>query len=238
MMLNAVKKSTNSSAIRWSKLSSGVATTNRSFLSSSKQIGQVHHRSIYSAANQSIGGKGYTNQQLVRMTSSIINTNYYYDATGIAASAIAGGGAGRFPIGNPSTMAFLGIRSKSSGAAFSHSIEDDDVSYDTTTASANGGGVGRSHQEAWMVNLDRGDNEWLCRPRTSDWYTGLEPSICPGKFYMFIVVVAILKLFTTVFTDSNFCLMNCIVMIAQINCCLENFPTLMTRKSIFFIAHF
>ena len=155
MMLNAVKKSTTSSAARWSKLSSGVATTNRSFLSSSKQIGKVHHRSIYSAANQSIGGKGYTNQQLVRMT-SIINTNYYYDATGIAASAIAGGGAGRFPIGNPSTMAFLGIRSKSSGAAFRHSIEDDvDVSYDTTTSTANGGGVGRSHQEAWMVNLDR-----------------------------------------------------------------------------------
>ena len=183
MMLNAVKKSTISSTIRWSKLSSGVATTTRSLLSS-KQVGKnVHHRSIYSAANQSIG-KGYTNHQLVRMTSSIINTNYYYDATGIAASAIAGGGAGRFPIGNPSTMAFLGIRSKSSGAAFSNSIEDDvHVSYDTTTAStANGGGVGRSHQEAWMVNLDRdNNNEWLISPRTSDWFTGLEPSICPGE---------------------------------------------------------
>ena len=188
MMLNAVKKSTTSSAARWSKLSSGVATTNRSFLSSSKQIGKVHHRSIYSAANQSIGGKGYTNQQLVRMTSSIINTNYY-DATGIAASAIAGGGAGRFPPGNPSTMAFLGIRSKSSGAAFSHSIEDEDVSYDTTTAAAaNGGGVGRSHQEAWMVNLDRGDNEWLSRTRSSDWFTGLEPSICPGELHICIYV--------------------------------------------------
>ena len=182
MMLNAVKKSTTSSTIRWSKLSSGFATTTRSFLSSSKQIGKVHHRSIYSAANQSIG-KGYTNQhQLVRMT-SIVNINDYYDATGIAASAIAGGGAGRFPIGNPSTMAFLGIRSKSSGAAFSHSIEDDaDVSYDTTISTANGGGVGRSHQEAWMVNLNRGnENEWLSRPRSSDWYTGLEPSICPGE---------------------------------------------------------
>ena len=29
---------------------------------------------------------------------------------------------------------------------------------------------------------NRGDNEWLSRPRTSDWFTGLEPSICPGKF--------------------------------------------------------
>lgn len=194
MMLNAVKKSTTSPTARWSKLSRGVATTTRSFLSSSKQVGKnVHNRSIYSAANQSIG-KGYTNQQqLVRTTSSIINTNYYYDATGIAASAIAGGGAGRFPIGNPSTMAFLGIRSKSSGAAFRHSIENDadDVSYDTT-ATANGGGVGRSHHEAWMVNLDRGDNEWLNHPRSSDWFTGLEPSICPGELFivhMFICVV-------------------------------------------------
>ena len=187
MMLNAVKKSTISSTIRWSKLSSGVATT-RSLLSS-KQVGKnVHHRSIYSAANQSTKlGKGHTNHQLVRMTSSIINTNYY-DATGIAASAIAGGGAGRFPIGNPSTIAFLGIRSKSSGAAFSHSIEDDaDVAYDTTAATANGGGVGRSHQEAWMVNLDRGDNnKWLSRPRSSDWFTGLEPSICPGELSLCI----------------------------------------------------
>jgi len=193
MMLNAVKKSTTSSTVRWSKLSSGVATT-RSILSSSssKQVGKVHYRSIYSAANQSIG-KGYTNHQLVRMTPSIISMDNYYDATGIAASAIAGGGAGRFPIGNPSTMAFLGIRSKSSGAAFRHSIENDadDVSYDTT-ATANGGGVGRSHHEAWMVNLDRGDNEWLNHPRSSDWFTGLEPSICPGELFivhMFICVV-------------------------------------------------
>jgi len=188
-MLNAVKKSTNSSAIRWSKLSSGVATT-RSILSSSssKQVGKVHYRSIYSAANQSIG-KGCTNQ-LVRMTSSIISMDNYYDATGIAASAIAGGGAGRFPIGNPSTMAFLGIRSKSSGAAFRHSIEDDaDVSYDTaTTATTNGVGVGRSHHEAWMVNLDRGDNEWLSRPRRNDWFTGLEPSICPGELHICIYI--------------------------------------------------
>jgi hypothetical protein len=40
-----------------------------------------------------------------------------------------------------------------------------------------------SHEEAWMVNLGRDDcNEWLLGPRDADdWFTGLKPSICPGK---------------------------------------------------------
>ncbi len=37
--------------------------------------------------------------------------------------------------------------------------------------------------EAWMVNLGRDDNEWLLGPRDPDeWFTGLKPSCCPGKF--------------------------------------------------------
>jgi len=104
-----------------------------------------------------------------------------YDTTSISASAIAGGGPGRVALGNPSTMAFLGIRNKSSGAAFCHQIEEDDDAlslYDA--AKTSGSGIGRSHQEAWMVNLGRGDNEWLDGPRGSAWFTGLEPRVCPG----------------------------------------------------------
>eukprot|EP00544_Gedaniella_sp_CCMP2646_P001270 CAMPEP_0202510280 /NCGR_PEP_ID=MMETSP1361-20130828/53213_1 /ASSEMBLY_ACC=CAM_ASM_000849 /TAXON_ID=210615 /ORGANISM="Staurosira complex sp., Strain CCMP2646" /LENGTH=924 /DNA_ID=CAMNT_0049144539 /DNA_START=67 /DNA_END=2841 /DNA_ORIENTATION=+ len=38
-----------------------------------------------------------------------------------------------------------------------------------------------SHEEAWMVNLGRGnDNEWLTGPRPVEWFTGLEPTKCPG----------------------------------------------------------
>lgn len=39
-----------------------------------------------------------------------------------------------------------------------------------------------SHEEAWMVNLGRDDNnEWLLGPRDADeWFTGKKPSICPG----------------------------------------------------------
>ena len=52
-------------------------------------------------------------------------------------------------------------------------------------AAAAGGGGGKlktSHQEAWMINLGRAnDNEWLTGPRSEDWYTGLPPSKCPGK---------------------------------------------------------
>ena len=87
-------------------------------------------------------------------------------------------------------MAFLGIR-KSSGAAFRHQVEeDDDILYSTGNAAAAaesgiGGGISgkssRTHHEAWMVNLGRGDEEWLTGPRGEEWYTGLKPSICPGE---------------------------------------------------------
>ena len=40
-----------------------------------------------------------------------------------------------------------------------------------------------SHDESWMINLGRNeDNEWLLGPRDPDvWFTGMKPSICPGK---------------------------------------------------------
>jgi hypothetical protein len=39
-----------------------------------------------------------------------------------------------------------------------------------------------SHEEAWMINLGRDDNNaWLTGPRNEgEWYTGRKPSICPG----------------------------------------------------------
>jgi len=39
-----------------------------------------------------------------------------------------------------------------------------------------------SHEESWMINLGREDNnEWLLGDRDDDdWFTGLKPSICPG----------------------------------------------------------
>lgn len=41
------------------------------------------------------------------------------------------------------------------------------------------------HEESWMINLGRdGDNEWLLGPRDpDDWFTGLKPTVCPGKIY-------------------------------------------------------
>jgi len=72
------------------------------------------------------------------------------------------------PHSNPSTTAFLGtIRFNSSGAAASFQLDDDTD-------------LQRSHQEAWMVNLGRGDDDWLTGSRPDEWYTGLKPSVCPG----------------------------------------------------------
>lgn len=40
-----------------------------------------------------------------------------------------------------------------------------------------------SHEEAWMINLGRGtDNEWLTGPREEEWFTGVHPRDCPGKY--------------------------------------------------------
>ena len=110
----------------------------------------------------------------------------------------------RAPPGNPTTMAFmsrsssnssrpLGIRTKSSGSAsFLRQSEENEEKYDAYCPSGTGDGssngiaagaewMGRSHYESWMANLGRGDEAWLSRPRSQDWYTGLQPGNCPGK---------------------------------------------------------
>ena len=85
---------------------------------------------------------------------------------------------------NPSSMAFLGHRNKSSGAAFRDQCEDEDEPASIVGRCGRGGHVERSRQEAWMVNLGRGDDEWLSGPRDVDWFTGIEPSACPGEYLM------------------------------------------------------
>jgi len=82
-------------------------------------------------------------------------------------------------------MAFLGIRNKSDGAAFRQVEEyDDDGGYviggTSAVAGAIGADAGRSHHEAWMVNLGRGDDDWLTGPRDVEWFTGKAPHVCPG----------------------------------------------------------
>ena len=38
-----------------------------------------------------------------------------------------------------------------------------------------------SHEEAWMINLGRNnDNVWLTGAREDAWYTGVHPRDCPG----------------------------------------------------------
>jgi hypothetical protein len=51
------------------------------------------------------------------------------------------------------------------------------------------------HDESWMINLGRdGDNEWLLGPRDADhWFTGLKPTVCPGKIYDIFLVVVVLR---------------------------------------------
>ena len=207
MMLHvAATKSTVSSALRWSSKPSiiigrGSTTARRTFFTpkSTNYTGKKNGTFSSSAA---VG----SNNQLVRMSSTLINKNinyYYYDGPCIASSAIAGGGPGRSPYGNPSTMAFLGLRAKSSGAAFRHHIEDegyddaDVMMYDAAT----GGGIAasggnRSNYQEWMVNLGRGsDDEWLSKPRSGEWFTGLEPSICPGELLFISVCVIVNTLY-------------------------------------------
>lgn len=95
-----------------------------------------------------------------------------------------------------STSADGGNRCKSTVAAYNTDSDDDEDDvplmvhasnqYDghAKAAMARSGAAGAvfSHEEAWMINLGRGDNNaWLTGPRNVDeWYTGLKPSVCPG----------------------------------------------------------
>mmetsp|Transcript_18508 Transcript_18508/g.37290 ORF Transcript_18508/g.37290 Transcript_18508/m.37290 type:complete len:947 (-) Transcript_18508:3117-5957(-) len=80
------------------------------------------------------------------------------------------------------TNAIINKRSKSSGAAAaSMEFDDDDTTATTTYVSSTDDDLAaRTRQEAWMVNLNRGDNEWLTGPRSKEWYTGKSPKHCPG----------------------------------------------------------
>jgi len=87
-------------------------------------------------------------------------------------------------LGNPFTMAFLAKRAKSSCAAsINHDVDEgdgEDINGAAIGRTHSGVG-GRSYQEAWMVNLGRGDDAWLSGPRSADWFTGLHHTVCPGK---------------------------------------------------------
>ena len=57
---------------------------------------------------------------------------------------------------------------------------DAEVNASTTRNTVGSGAL--SHEEAWMINLGRADNnEWLTGSRDPDeWFTGKQPKICPG----------------------------------------------------------
>ncbi|KAL7479203.1 hypothetical protein ACHAW6_004944 [Cyclotella cf. meneghiniana] len=150
---------------------SGVAV--RSSFAADRAITKIHR-------NMGIASNAFSSMA----SSNYINMNHTYvmrvPTGGVAAFS-------RLPEGNPSTMAFLGLRNKSSGAAFRVQCDDEEIA---PVASVEGGrngarldavgGGGRTVQEAWMVNLGRGDDEWLTGPRGRDWFTGKAPDVCPG----------------------------------------------------------
>jgi hypothetical protein len=81
----------------------------------------------------------------------------------------------------------LGRRSWKSTMAAYDSDDSDDAPTTAATPYAGHAQAAKaravmSHEEAWMINLGRdNDNEWLKGPRNADeWYTGLKPSLCPG----------------------------------------------------------
>jgi hypothetical protein len=86
-----------------------------------------------------------------------------------------------------------GNRWKSTVAAYNTDSDDDEdhentIMINTSANQYDGHAMARtnsatfSHEEAWMINLGRDNNNtWLTGPRNVDeWYTGLKPSICPG----------------------------------------------------------
>ena len=90
--------------------------------------------------------------------------------------------SGRTSVGNVFTLARY---AKSSCTAIDHDADDgygEDINGNKSSMGRTHAGVeGRSYQEAWMVNLGRGDEAWLSGPRSADWFTGVHPMVCPGK---------------------------------------------------------
>ena len=158
MILQALKKSTASpTLLRIGKISNGAH-------------GTMHHSRSHRhlSINQHVKAIGGT-----RSFVALPAHRKPYGTNDIAAVTTV-----RFPPGNPSTMAFLGLRSKSSGAAF-RAQYDDELE---TAMNGTRGEEERSVRESWMVNLGRsGDEEWLTGPRGGDWFTGVAPDVCPGE---------------------------------------------------------
>jgi hypothetical protein len=181
--MSTILRATNKSAGRRNKR---VFNPSRAFYSASDCNIHGGPRRPLGSAVSARGGKFFASNQVARnlLPSMIAHRNY--DAGRNATTALT---VTRASPGNPSTVAFLGIRAKSSGAAFRYQAENDlvDDVYSPLGASsgfANGfaaGAEGRGRQESWMVNLGREDESWLIGPRSGEWFTGLEPSVCPGE---------------------------------------------------------
>jgi hypothetical protein len=77
------------------------------------------------------------------------------------------------------------FRWKSTMASYDDSEDEEELDRSLGRAEAAKARSVFSHEESWMINLGREDNnEWLLGPRDADeWFTGLKPSICPGKEY-------------------------------------------------------
>jgi len=76
-------------------------------------------------------------------------------------------------------------RWKSTMAAYTDSEVEEEIVWNKSHGHAEALKVRSTlSNEAWMVNLGRGDNnEWLLGSRNPDeWFTGLKPTLCPGKF--------------------------------------------------------
>lgn len=186
MMLHAAKKF-SAPALRGDSTSAARQLGARAFVSASKVATPDAANKGYGVFSsvgtktktsflRAFGGGNNLADALARVNHADSFMGVGFGSTGSGAAIAGGGTVGRAPPGNPSTMAFLGVRAKSSGAAFRVNAAYDEDEYDVAV------GGGRSHQEAWMVNLGRGDDEWLSKPRTGEWFTGLEPNICPGEF--------------------------------------------------------
>ena len=85
-------------------------------------------------------------------------------------------------------------RGKSSLAVLDDSDEEEDVlesilrnhpSRGHAAAAADVASALKSHDEAWMINLGRNDdNIWLSKPREDHWWTGVHPRDCPGRYHL------------------------------------------------------
>ena len=75
-------------------------------------------------------------------------------------------------------------RWKSTMATYDSSDDEEDSNRSHGHAEAAKARSTFSHEEAWMVNLGREDNnEWLLGTRADDWFTGLKPTDCPGELW-------------------------------------------------------